>query len=218
MKRLISYIWPITKKVDTEMNGKLEITWTNGRKILDGENANYSYGSLQRILKYGLTKVEIDSESEILLLGFGAGSVIQTLRNKFDFQGKITAIEIDEAVIKIAEEEFQMSNSDDLNVISADAFHFVEHCQNQYGIIIIDLFIDADVPAEYYSFKFWELLIPLVDNEGYVIFNAGINVPEDNKMDEIMYEFRAELDFTKYEKIEGTNTLLIAKKRTLITN
>jgi hypothetical protein len=29
----------------------IEITWTNGELVLDSENTNYSYGSLQRILR-----------------------------------------------------------------------------------------------------------------------------------------------------------------------
>lgn len=74
------------------------------------------------------------------------------------------------------------------------------------------MFIGKYVPTECYSFKFWEMLIPLINPEGYVIFNAGINLTEDNKMDEIMDEFNYALGFTKYDNIEGTNTLLIAKK------
>lgn len=130
MKRLISYIWPITKYVDSAINGIFEITWIDGKKVLDGKNTNYSYGSLQRVLNYGLSKVDINAVSEILLLGLGGGSVIQTLREKFDYKGKITAIEIDDVVIKIAEKEFNISNGNGLEVISSDAFSYVDHCQN----------------------------------------------------------------------------------------
>ena len=212
MKRLISYIWPIRKYVDSDINGMFEITWINGKKILDGKNTNYSYGSLQRILNYGLSKVDINSVSEILLLGLGGGSVIQTLREKFYYKGKITAIEIDEAVIIIAEKEFNISNGNGLEVISSDAFSYIAHFQTQYSLIIIYLFIGKYVPPECYSFKFWEMLIPLINQEGYVIFNAGINLTEENKIDKIMVKFNYALNFTKYDNIEGTNTLLIAKK------
>lgn len=109
MKRFLSYIWPITKRIESAVNGTLEITWINGKKILDTKNANYSYGSLQRILKFGLSKTEVASTSDILLLGFGAGSVVQTLREDFNFTGKITAIEYDDIMISVAEKGIQFS-------------------------------------------------------------------------------------------------------------
>jgi hypothetical protein len=31
----------------------IEITWTNGELVLIQKNTNYSYGSLQRILRFG---------------------------------------------------------------------------------------------------------------------------------------------------------------------
>lgn len=62
MKRFLSYIWPITKRIESAVNGTLEITWINGKKILDTKNANYSYGSLQRILKFGLSKIEVTGQ------------------------------------------------------------------------------------------------------------------------------------------------------------
>jgi hypothetical protein len=32
MKRLLSYIYPVSIKVESEINGTLEITWFNGKK------------------------------------------------------------------------------------------------------------------------------------------------------------------------------------------
>ena len=50
MKKAFSYLWPLTKKVNSEFSGELEVTWLNGKKILDTKNANYSYGALHQIL------------------------------------------------------------------------------------------------------------------------------------------------------------------------
>jgi tRNA A58 N-methylase Trm61 len=77
----------------------------NGKKVLDSQNPNYPYGSLQKLLSYGLSQLDISVNSEILLLGLGGGSIIQTLRNTFDHHGKITAVEIDEVVIEIAKND-----------------------------------------------------------------------------------------------------------------
>ena len=79
MRKILSYFYPITQKIETFQNGIVEITYYNGKKMLNSAHANYSYDSLQLILKYGLTKVDLKQVNAILLLGLGGGSVIQTL-------------------------------------------------------------------------------------------------------------------------------------------
>ena len=110
MIRLLSFFYPITRKVKSDYNGTIEITWYNGKKQLNTKNANYSYGSLQKILKTGLQKIELNHCKNILLLGLGGGSVIKTLRDDFDYQHYITAIDIDPVIINIAQEEFNITD------------------------------------------------------------------------------------------------------------
>jgi hypothetical protein len=57
----------------------IEITWTNGELVLDSENTNYSYGSLQRILRLGLKSIGFDKiikMNHVLILGV-AGRVVK---------------------------------------------------------------------------------------------------------------------------------------------
>ncbi len=55
IKKLLSYLLPISHKIyHSDINGRLELTWTNGKLILDTENTNYSYGNLQVILHKSL--------------------------------------------------------------------------------------------------------------------------------------------------------------------
>ncbi|MBT8393734.1 MAG: spermine synthase, partial [Bacteroidia bacterium] len=114
MIRLLSYIYPITKKVESKYSGTLEITWHNGKKHLNTKNANYSYGSLQKILKFGLQKIDLSNCKDILILGLGGGSVIDTLVKDFEYENHITAIEIDPVIIEIAKEEFNLSENKNL--------------------------------------------------------------------------------------------------------
>ena len=103
MIRLLSFFYLITRKINSDYNGTLEITWYNGKKQLNTKNANYSYGLLQKILKIGLQKIDLRPSKNILLLGLGGGSVIKTLRDDFDYQQYITAIDIDPVIINIAQ-------------------------------------------------------------------------------------------------------------------
>src|SRR5690606_26298728 len=148
MKRLTSYLYPIIKKIESDINGTLEITWYNGKKHLNSKNANYSYGSLQRILRFGLEKIDLSKVHSVLLLGLGGGSVIETLRKDVDYQKNITAIDIDPVIINLAIDEFHLNSNGDLDIICDDAFHFIVLSNNTFDFIIIDLFIDTEVPKQ----------------------------------------------------------------------
>ncbi len=218
MKRLLSYILPQTKKINTDYNGVLNLTFVNGRKTLDSKNANYSFGSLQRILEIGISKVELKNVNSVLLLGLGGGSVIHSLKKKFGFNGKIFAVELDQKVIDIAQEEFFISSSDKLIIIKDDAFDFVEKCDSQYDLTIVDLFIDNQVPEQFYTKEFCDNLSNIIAVKGSLIFNLGIDQINKDKRNTVINYFHNKDGYSafQYEKILGTNTLLIANKTTSI--
>lgn len=214
MKKLLSYVWPSTRRFSSEVNGTLEVTYINGRKVLDTENANYSYGSLQKILEKGLTKVDIKSVENVLLLGLGGGSIIKSLRETFEYHNNITAVEIDPEIIKIAENEFGVSASEKLQVIRGDAFEFVKTSEEKFQLIIIDLFIDLNVPPIFYEREFCENVSSLLEKNGSLIFNVGVNLKKkSDSLQKLISHFGAAYETQILSKVKGTNTLLIVKKR-----
>ncbi|MCX7551501.1 spermidine synthase [Xanthomarina sp. F2636L] len=212
MARLISYFYPITKKIESDINGTLEITWYNGKKHLNTKNANYSYGSLQRILKFGLEKIELSNVNSVLLLGLGGGSVIQTLRKDFNYKKNITAIEIDPTIINIAKDEFQLQNNQQLEIICADALQYIEENKSTFDLIIIDLFIDTQVPKQFLDLPFWENILQRKSTNGVILFNASL----ENSMNT---ELKTIIDYLKthvykvsvFEKVNNTNTIVITR-------
>lgn len=211
MKKSLSYLWPLTKTYDSRYNGKLEVTWTNGRKVLDSRNANYSYGALQEVLDRGLAKIKANRAAPVLLLGLGGGSVIPLLRNKYKYSGKITAVEIDPAVIEIAKNEFNIADHPPLKLLCEDAEAFVNTSTDRYGLIIVDLFLDLQVPEQFFSITFWKNMARLLKQDGKVLFNAGINSAHE---EQIAYLLRNEIlgiNFKKWEEVYGSNTLLLGE-------
>ncbi len=213
VKKFLSYIWPTTRRFSSEINGTLEITYVNGKKVLDTENANYSYGSLQKILEIGLTKVDLNPVENILLLGMGGGSIIHSLKNTFKYTKKIVAVEMDPTIIKLAKEEFGISPSETLQIIEGDAFQFVKTSQEKFQLIIIDLFIDTKVPPIFYRKEFCENTAKLLHKNGSFIFNVGVNLEkQDTKVEIIPTNFGSGFEFKLLPKVNGTNSLLIGKK------
>lgn len=212
MKKVFSYLWPLTKRINSHHSGLLEITWLNGKKVLDSKNANYSYGSLEKVLDCGLSLSKAERSSNILVLGLGGGSVLGLLRKKYKYTGKITAVEIDPAVIDIALTEFNIGQHEPLELLCEDAFDFVQRSAAGFGLIIIDIFIDTNVPLQFFSTKFWNNITGLLGEKGEVIFNAGINSAHLKETEKAQKEVRS-IELKKLEDVMGTNTLLLGIKK-----
>ena len=212
MIRLLSYIYPITRKVKSDFNGTLEITWYNGKKHLNTKNANYSYGSLQKILKIGLRKIDLSQCKKILVLGMGGGSVIKTLQQDFNYKNYITAIDIDAVIINIAKEEFELTKSENLEIICTDALQFMQQNNAQFDLIIIDLFIDTEIPFSFFSDSFWQDIMKATTTKGSLLFNASLHKSDNKKLSNIITQLNNNnYQVEKIEKVNKTNTLLIAK-------
>jgi len=211
MIRLLSYIYPITKKVKSNFNGTLEITWHNGKKHLNTKNANYSYGSLQEILKYGLEKIDLNDVNSVLLLGLGGGSVIETLNKDFGYKNKITAVDIDSSIIDVAKTEFNIKNNQNLKIICTDALQFMNQNSKQYDLIIIDLFIDTSMPEQFLDTSFWQHITNSNTKKGSILFNASLENEKENKLyDVINFLNRETYKVDIYNNVNKTNTLMIA--------
>ncbi|WP_299095917.1 spermidine synthase [Winogradskyella sp.] len=212
MKRLLSYIYPVTKTIESNYSGKLEITWYNGKKHLNSANANYSYGSLQRILKFGLKKIDLSKVNSVLILGLGGGSVIETLRQDFNYSKLIEAVELDPVIIDIAKTEFGIEQNETLKIHCADAYEFVKDHSKTFDLIIVDLYIDLDVPNKFLDFNFWDHILALKNSSGFIIFNAAVKVSKADKIISISNYLKTKVFKVElYDNVNNTNTVIIAK-------
>lgn len=208
----MSYLWPLTKKVESHYSGNLEITWINGRKVLDSPNANYSYGALHEVLDRGLSQVKAERDKPVLILGLGGGSAVQLLRKKYNYYGKITAVEIDPAVIEIAQSEFELHEHEPLEILCEDALRFVAESSEKFGLIIIDLFLDLNVPLQFFTADFWNNISRLLANDGKLLFNAGINSAHEQEINGLLKNGDVGINFSKRENVYGSNTLLLGER------
>ena len=68
LKRILSFFIPVKIfEQKSALSKNLEITWNNGELVLDSKNTNYSYGSLQRILKIGLKTIGYNKIQKMML-------------------------------------------------------------------------------------------------------------------------------------------------------
>lgn len=217
LKKLLSYFIPVNiLKRDSEISQRLEVTLNYGKLVLDSKNTNYSYGSLQRILRKGLQYIgfeRIRGFKNVLVLGVAGGSVIKTLADDVGFKGKITGVEIDAKVIELANRYFGLADVPNCNIVIEDAFEFVLKSKEQYDLIIIDIFRDTTMPG----FLFEEFFIQKVNNmlrvNGFILFNTMTLTAKDKERN-VAYraKFSTEYSVRMYPKVEDHNELFTIKK------
>ena len=219
LKKIFSYILPFTiLKQKSNISQTLEVTWVNGELVLDSQNTNYSYGSLQRILRKGLKFIgfeRIQSMNNILILGVAGGSVIKTLVNEIHFKGKMTGVEIDKSIIEIANQYFHLNQIENLQIIIDDAFEFVLKTKDKYDLIIIDIFQDTTMPNFLFEKFFTDRLCLILNPKGYILFNTMLL---NDKQKQLNSNFFNAFDTSKYtvtklHKIEEFNELMVIESK-----
>ena len=217
VKRILSYLLPIKIYQKKSLISKnLEVTWNNGQLVLDSENTNYSYGSLERILRKGLLYIGFDRIKKfenVLVLGVAGGSVIKTLTREVKFKGKITGVEIDETAVEIAKKFFQLDQIPNLNLVVDDAFEFVLKTKEKYDLIIIDVFQDTKMPNFLFEDFFINRIIFLLKVNGFILFNTMVlNFSDRKRNATYKTKFNDDYSVRLYPKVEVHNELFTIKK------
>ena len=217
-KKILSYFYPITIYKETSTISKsIEVTLYNGKMLLNTENTNYSFGSLQSILKKGLLdigKTEISRMESVLILGVAGGSVVQTLVSDFSFSKKITGVELDQEIIHIANSYFNLDKIPNFKCVIADAEKFVQSDTNRYDLIIIDIFKDTEMPEFLFQESFINNNKQLLNKNGYILFNTmHLNRNSKNTIDKYLLHF----DSNSYNKkvlknVERYNDVIIINR------
>jgi spermidine synthase len=219
LKKVVSFLMPINiYQKKSSISKTLEVTWNNGQLVLDSKNTNYSFGSLQRILRKGLKEINFETIKDmdsILVLGVAGGSVIQTISKEIGFKGRITGVEIDAEIIEIANTYFKLDQIPNLEIVIDDAFEFVLKTKEKYDLIIIDVFQDSKMPHFLFEDFFSKRIGFLLNPSGYILFNTMIH----NDMDNIRNKKYSD-DFKKRNysiklipRVEQHNELIVIQKK-----
>jgi len=153
--------------------------------------------------------------NHILVLGVAGGSVIKTLVDEINFEGKITGVEIDKAVIEIANEYFHLDKIKNLEIIIDDAFEFVLKTKDNYDLIIIDIFQDTRMPNFLFETFFINRICDLLQLKGFILFNTMVL---NEKQKQLNLDFLNAFDVTQYKvtklhKVEELNELIIVESK-----
>ncbi len=106
----------------------------------------------------------------VLLLGLGGGDIVK-LFGKYQPEAKLTVIEKEEELITIAAQYFGVRESDNTQIVVADANKYVTTNKEKFDLIIVDLYSGDDVPDFVGSQIFLDKLKQTISQRGSAVFN-----------------------------------------------
>ena len=207
----ISYLYDIQVEVaSSSLNPFIEVTYHNGKYVLNTKLANYSFASLHKVFQnvFKELKVKEGNYTNILVLGLGAGSIVSILRDEYKLDTPITAVELDPEILRLGKKYFGLNEYKNLNIIEQDAYDLVITCEEKFDLIAVDLFVDLDVPDKFASEEFNYHLNKLLMPKGLLIFNTVVNNKKQKAHSiEVSHNLPDHKEFI-YEIAGGTNRVI----------
>jgi len=190
LQYFLSFLFDI-KIVDSQstINPQLKVLLRNGRLILNANRANYSYDGLHKVFQIVFDKIGIKKTNpqSVLILGFGAGSVATILQKELQINCSITGVEADEEVIKLSKVHFQKDFINTTLFIDT-AENFIQKCAKTFDLIVVDVFIDLQVPVAIQEREFLDKISKLLNPKGQIIYNFVLHSKESRKQFEMLRE------------------------------
>lgn len=181
-KKILSYLTELhLESAPSDINPHLYVSLNNGRYQLSTANAVYSYGDLYDNFSktFDQLQPQLTDKMNVLILGFGLGSIPYMLEKIYGKRMYFTAVEIDENVIYLADKYVLDELEAPIQLICADAFAFVMQCQEEFDLICMDVFLDDIVPPKFTGKSFLEALKNLLEPDGRLLFNRLALTSED---------------------------------------
>lgn len=176
----------IIARYPSALNPEIEVALVNGRYQLNAGSVNYSYGPLHDAFRKYFRKDPplLNETDDILILGFGGGSVAVILREELLLNSPIIGVEADAEMLHAAREHFNIERLAKLTLVEEDALNFVENSNQQWTLIVVDIYIDATVPPVFETAPFIAKLKEILLPGGKVVFNkfAGNEAAENERI------------------------------------
>jgi spermidine synthase len=153
------------------------------------DNALQSVIDLKKTHRLALVNLEymiaillfIPAPKRILMLGTAAGSLLHFLRHYYP-ESHITAVDIDSELIeKLLQMNILPEADPQLDYVYDDAIHFISHCQQNFDLILVDVFNGTQSPRWVGEKNKLDILRNLLTEHGAIAFNLLIDSDHEFK-------------------------------------
>ena len=181
---------PLIFKTKTR-HATLSITRTaHTLELRSGSDALHSLINIQNPHKLALKNLQylmgvllfLPTPLNILLLGTGGGSLIHFLRFHYP-QCQLTAVELDSELQQLMHQKMLLPEaSENLTYLIDDAAHYLQHCRQQFDLIVVDIFTGSQSPDWLLAPKSMKQIYNLLSDQGAVTYNLLIDSEHDFKL------------------------------------
>ena len=145
----------------------------------------------------------------VLFLGLGGGT-LPTQLNALYPNCQQTIIELRQAVIDLAYDYFFLPDVPEITCLQQDAAEFMQSHQQQYDLVIVDLFDAQSMPDEFLQKPFLNALKQAKKSPGLVLFNLWSSLPADALKVIDYWETQTDIHVRLKESLSTGNILLCA--------
>lgn len=181
-KKWVSHVLPLTMETAaSEQNPELTVMLDRGRLQLLSGNAIYSWDDLYHNFTIAFGTIDLDDYpvQDVLVLGLGLGSVPYILEKIYERHYQYTAVEWDETVAALASKYTLSRLSSPVSVIVADAEIFLQITDEEFDMVIVDIFEDDRTPAVFETPDFLESCARHLRPGGLLLYNRLYNSAEN---------------------------------------
>lgn len=131
----------------------------------------------------------------VLIVGLGGGAMVHFLEHH-DPELQVEAVEIDPAVVRVADEHFDVRSRGNTTIVTADGFDHIRDTPHRYDAIYLDAFLkpseetDATgVPQTLKTEAFYATLQDRLTDDGVVVFNLNLHSETEADVETIAASF-----------------------------
>lgn len=136
----------------------------------------------------------------ILILGFGGGSVAKILRKKFKYS-RIVGVEIDPVMLEMGKKYLGVSEIE-ANVYLDDAFDWlIKNKGEKFDLIVVDVYKGKFFPRKFESDEFLDVIKSFLSKDGFLVVNKLYTSDLDVRKSALKFGEKLEKSFSKVTRL-----------------
>ncbi len=200
-KRIVSFLFPVIIEQKQDFYGKEhKVELYQNQFMLSTSSAIYSYGIRYYPISIPLSKLnkKLEYINHFLMLGTGLGSGLKILQDKYACYPQTTLVDFNQTILDLSKKYMNLNTRTNVEWICQEASYFVDHDDQKYDLISIDIFVDMSVPLFIKSSDFISKIKKHLNPTGIALFNLTFS----SKNEHLIVEDRLKTTFNNVETIK----------------
>lgn len=158
-----------------------------------------------------LPLAHIYKRPKVLMIGLGGGTVAFQMESMLKERVSIDVVEINATIVEIAKKFFPQN--DRTRIIIGDGAAYVHNNASTYDLLLLDAFVNATVPSQFFTNEFIEGAYYCLKEDGIMAINY-LNPPNSEPiMEEFVVKLRRRFNVYRINiSLTALNTIIICSK------